>query len=138
MDARGGRATSGVNQLEDGQNPDRSEIKADRAGRRNAKQPSEETPPGRAGAEGEEMSDKRMRPIRLIPIRLIEPWRCAKPPGWREYAAMMRAGNEFPPGTSHPAIIQAARLSVSAIRRLSPNSSGKAHRTPNHRCPRDL
>ena len=38
-----------------------------------------------------------MRPIRLIPIRLIEPWRCATPPGWREYAAMMRAGNEFPP-----------------------------------------
>jgi uncharacterized ParB-like nuclease family protein len=43
------------------------------------------------------MSDKRMRPIRLIPIRLIEPWRCATPPGWREYAAMMRAGDEFPP-----------------------------------------
>ena len=38
-----------------------------------------------------------MRPIRLIPIRLIEPWRCATPPGWREYAAMMRAGDEFPP-----------------------------------------
>jgi hypothetical protein len=48
-------------------------------------------------AQGEEMSDKRMRPIRLIPIRLIEPWRCATPPGWREYAAMMRAGDEFPP-----------------------------------------
>ena len=43
------------------------------------------------------MSDKRMRPIRLIPIRLIEPWRCTTPPGWREYAAMMRAGDEFPP-----------------------------------------
>jgi uncharacterized ParB-like nuclease family protein len=43
------------------------------------------------------MIDKRMRPIRLIPIRLIEPWRCATPPGWREYAAMMRAGDEFPP-----------------------------------------
>src|SRR5258708_4253113 len=61
------------------------------------------------------MSDKRMppkkshdynwfqfflrgrHPIRLIPIRLIEPWRCTTPPSWREYAAMMRAGNEFPP-----------------------------------------
>jgi hypothetical protein len=41
MDARGWRTTFGVSQLEDGQNPDRSEIKADRAGRRNAKQPSE-------------------------------------------------------------------------------------------------
>jgi hypothetical protein len=37
-----------------------------------------------------------MKP-RLIPIRLIEPWRCTTPPGWREYAAMMRAGDEFPP-----------------------------------------
>jgi len=35
-------------------------------------------------------------PVR-IPIRLIEPWRCAHPAKWRKYAAMMRAGEEFPP-----------------------------------------
>jgi uncharacterized ParB-like nuclease family protein len=32
-----------------------------------------------------------------IPIRLIEPWRCAFPMKWRAYAAMMRGGDEFPP-----------------------------------------
>jgi uncharacterized ParB-like nuclease family protein len=34
---------------------------------------------------------------RLIPIRLIEPWRCTALPDWRKYAAMMRAGDDFPP-----------------------------------------
>jgi hypothetical protein len=34
---------------------------------------------------------------RLIPIRLIEPWRCTPSPDWREYAAEMRAGAIFPP-----------------------------------------
>jgi hypothetical protein len=36
-------------------------------------------------------------PTRLIPIRLIEPWRCTYLRLWREYAVMLRAGNEFPP-----------------------------------------
>ena len=43
------------------------------------------------------MTGYPMKKPRLIPIRLIEPWRCTTPPGWREYAAMMRAGDEFPP-----------------------------------------
>jgi uncharacterized ParB-like nuclease family protein len=38
-----------------------------------------------------------MSRARLIPIRLIEPWRCTARPHRREYAAMMRAGQKFPP-----------------------------------------
>jgi hypothetical protein len=34
---------------------------------------------------------------RLIPIRLIEPWRCTALPDWREYAAKLRSGYKFPP-----------------------------------------
>ncbi len=33
---------------------------------------------------------------RLIPIRLIEPWRCTKS-GWQTYMTMMLAGDEIPP-----------------------------------------
>jgi hypothetical protein len=32
-----------------------------------------------------------------ISIRHIAPWRCEYPKRWREYATMMRAGDEFPP-----------------------------------------
>ena len=35
--------------------------------------------------------------ITRIPIRLIEPWRTSSATGWRRYAAMMRAGDVFPP-----------------------------------------
>jgi hypothetical protein len=34
--------------------------------------------------------------VKTIPIRLIEPWRC-RSADWRQYAAMMRAGDKFPP-----------------------------------------
>jgi hypothetical protein len=34
--------------------------------------------------------------VKNIPIRLIEPWRC-RSADWRQYAAMMRAGDKFPP-----------------------------------------
>ena len=39
----------------------------------------------------------RRSKITRIPIRLIEPWRTSSATGWRRYAAMMRAGDVFPP-----------------------------------------
>jgi hypothetical protein len=38
-----------------------------------------------------------MSTLRVVPIGLIEPGRCTRLPNWRDYAAAMRAGANFPP-----------------------------------------
>jgi hypothetical protein len=57
MDARGGRATSGAARFENGQSPNRPEIKTDRVSNSQATVHLEQTQARRDRAKGEEMTN---------------------------------------------------------------------------------